>query len=143
MGGKSSSSSDSSNWQSSTSTTTNNNIDRRQVVAEGAFGLAADGATVSITNNSLDGEVIGKALDVVAQSDATNGDGFNSLLRLADKFISGAGDVIGKTQETTMKQIEAVNMAANDKSGQIDQKTMMVAVGAAAAVAIAFAVGKK
>lgn len=139
MGGKSSS----SNSALYSTATTNNNIDRRQVVAEGAFGLASDNSTISITNNSLDAGIVNKALDVVSQSDATNGDGFARLLNLADKIIVGAGDILTTTQATTQKQLEMINTAANDKSGQIDQKTIMVAVGVAGAVAVAYAVGGK
>jgi hypothetical protein len=152
MGGKSSS----SKSEAYSSATTNNNIDRRQVVAEGGFGLASDGATINLTQNTttLDGGIvnaalgsvntnIGKALDVVAQADATNGDGFTRLLNLADKFITGAGNILETTQATTQKQLDTITTAANDKSGQIDQKTIMVAVGVAGAVAIAYAVGGK
>jgi hypothetical protein len=126
MGGKSSSS---SNSESTTNTT---NIDRRQVVAEGGFGIASDGATVTI--ESIDGGIVQSALDTVKANDATNGAGFTQLLTLADKFLSGAGEVINKTQDTTIKQIDQINTAANDQTGKIDQKTLLIAAGAAVAI---------
>lgn len=134
---------DSSSSSSSNSTTTNNNIDRRQVVAEGGMGLSADGSTLNVTMQSLDGGIVQKALDTVANADAISGQGFNQLLTLADKVITGAGGIIAATQETTNKQMDIINTTANDQRGQIDQKTIMVAVGVAGAVAIAFAVGNK
>lgn len=107
------------------------------------MGLAADGSTINVSVQSVDAGIVGKALDTVAQADATNGEGFSKLLTLADKFITGAGDVIQKTQDTTLAQIQAVNAAANDKAGNIDQKTIMVGIGVAGAVAVAIALGGK
>lgn len=132
MGGSSKSSS------SSSSNTTTNNVDRRQVVAEGAIGIAADGANVNIT--TLDAGIVQAALDTVKADDATNGAGFNQLLNLADKLFTGAGEVINKTQETTIKQIDQINSAANDQKGSVDQKTLMI-VGGAAVLLMAY--GKK
>ncbi len=136
MGGKSSSSS------SSNSATTTTNIDRRQVVAEGATGIAADGATINI--QELDSGIVKSALDTVKANDATNGAGFTQLLALADRFFTGAGEMINKTQDatikqqdTTIKQIDQINTAANDQSGKIDQKTLLIVAGAAVA-AMAF-----
>lgn len=126
MGGKSSSKS------SSSSVTNTTNIDRRQVVAEGAYGIAADGATVNI--QTLDSGIVQSALDTVKANDATNGASFSQLLTLADKFLSGAGEVINKTQDTTIKQIDQINTAANDQKGSVDQKTLMIVAGAAVAV---------
>lgn len=126
MGGKSSSSSTSEN------TTNTTNIDRRQVVAEGGFGIASDGANVTI--ESIDGGIVQSALDTVKANDATNGASFTQLLSLADKFLTGAGEVINKTQDTTIKQIDQINTAANDQTGKIDQKTLLIAAGAAVAI---------
>ncbi|CAN4270662.1 hypothetical protein MCERHM31_00803 [Methylophilaceae bacterium] len=125
MGGKSSSSS------SSNSATTTTNIDRRQVVAEGALGIASDGATINI--QELDNEIVQSALETVKANDATNGAGFTQLLTLADKLFTGAGEVINKTQDTTIKQIDQINTAANDQGGKIDQKTLLIVAGAALA----------
>ena len=155
-GSKKTSSSSSSNQQ-----TTNNNIDRRQVVGEGAYGFASDTSNIEVTQTAnitaLDGgaiananqlsqnalmansEVLRKALDTVAGADATNGEGFSGLLGLADKLFTGAGNMLSKSQDATISQIDQINRAANDKTGSIDQKTIMVAVGVAGMVAVAFA----
>lgn len=127
---------DSSSSSESSQTTTTTNVDRRQVVGEGAIGLASDSSTVSITNNSIDAGVVNKALDVVGQNDAVNGEGFTKLLTLADKLFTGAGAVVEKTQDTALAQISALNTAANDSRGDIDQKTVMVVAGIAAAAFI-------
>jgi len=134
-GSKKTSSSSSSNQQ-----TTNNNIDRRQVVAEGAIGLSADGSSINVT--TLDSGIVNKALDTVASADATNGQGFQSLLTLADRLFAAGGSVLERTADTTLAQVAALNTAQNDAGGKIDQKTIMVAVGVAGAVAIAFAASK-
>lgn len=125
---------------SSSSSTTNNNIDRRQVVAEGAIGVSADGSTINV--QSMDAGIVQKALDTVASADAISGQGFNQLLTLADKVITGAGGIIAATQATTDKQMDIISTTANDAKGQIDQKTIMVVVGVAGAVAVAYAMNK-
>ena len=127
MGGKDAS----SNSQANTTTSTSN-TDRRQVVAEGAFGFASDNASININNQTIDAGIVEKALDTVAGSDAINGQGFNQLLTLADKLFTGAGAMIGKTQESALAQVEALNTVANDSKGKIDQKTVIVLAGAAA-----------
>lgn len=130
-GGKSSS--------SSTQTTTTNNIDRRQVVAEGGIGLASDGATINV--ETIDAGIVKAALDTVKADDATNGAGFDKLLGLAERLFTGAGEVINKTQDTALGQIAALNTAANDATGKIDQKTLMIA--GAVAVGALFVMKKK
>lgn len=101
------------------------------------MGVSADGSTINI--QSVDAGIVNKALDTVMQADAVSGAGFSQLLTLADKVITGAGGIIAATQETTSKQMDMINTTANDQAGAIDQKTMMVMVGVAGAVAIAFA----
>jgi len=123
---------------SSSNTTTNNNIDRRQVVAEGGVGLSADGSSVSVTMQSMDAGIVNKALDTVANADAVAGQGFNQLLTLADKVITGAGGIIQSAQNTTDKQMEIIATTANDAKGAIDQKTLMVGLGVAGLVAFAY-----
>lgn len=161
---------ESSSSSSSSNTTNTTNIDRRQVVGEGAYGFASDSTQVNIETNTLDGgaisaafsgvkaafdaamerqgatvsgslDSVNRAMNAVSAADATNGQGFNSLLGLADKLFTGAGNMLSKSQDATLSQIEAINQSATDKSGSVDQKTIMVAAGIAGAVAIAFAVG--
>lgn len=123
MGGSSKSSS------SSNQTTTTNNIDRRQVVAENGLGVSSDSSTINIT--TLDAGIVQSAIDAVKAGDATNGDGFARLLDLADKMFAGAGDIIGKAQDTTLSQIAQLNQARNDQNGKIDQKTLIIVGGIA------------
>lgn len=122
MGGSSSSKS------SSNSTTTTTNIDRRLVVAEGGIGLASDGATINV--ETIDGGIVKAALDVVKTADATNGQGFEAILGLADKLLTGAGEIITKQQDVAVKQIDQINTASNDVRGMIDQKTMIILAAA-------------
>ncbi len=129
MGGSSKSSS------SSNQTTTTTNIDRRQVIGEGGIGLASDGATINV--ESIDGGIVKAALDVVKANDVTAGAGFEALLGLADKLLVGAGEVINKQQETTVKQIDQINTAAADAKGFIDNKTLVILAVVGAGVMIA------
>lgn len=129
MGGSSKSSS------SSNQTTNTTNIDRRQAVAEGAIGISSDGATVNI--ESLDGGIVQAALDVVKANDVTGAQGYTALLGLADKLLSGAGEVISKQQDTTVKQIDQINTAAADAKGFIDNKTLVILAGVGAVAYLA------
>lgn len=123
MGGSSKSSS------SSNQTTTTNNIDRRQVVAESGIGFSSDSSTINVT--TLDAGIVKAAIDAVKSGDAVNGDSFSKLLSLADKMFTGAGDIIGKAQETTLSQVAQLNEARNDQNGKIDQKTLIIVGGIA------------
>jgi hypothetical protein len=149
----------SSSSSSATTTTTNNSFDRRQVVGEGAFGFASDTSNINVSNTVLDGgaiaalnnsingtnAVLNSAMDALKAGDATNGQGFNGLLTLAGELFKSGGSILEKTAATTMAQVGALATAQNDAKGAIDQKTIMVAVGVAGAVAVAYAVsgGKK
>lgn len=130
-------------------TTTNNNLDRRQVIGEGGFGFAADGASISVTNQTLDSGALqgalntaNTAIEAISAADATNGQGFSQLLNLADRLFTGGGAILSQTADATLGAVAALNTAQNDSTGKIDQKTIMVAVGVAGAVAIAFAMSK-
>lgn len=129
MGGKSSSSS------KSTSNIVTTTTDKRQVV-DGGVGVTADNSTVNV--QTLDAGIVKDALDTVKASDATNGEGFEKLLDLASNLFDKGGALIEKTQDATLAQIGSINAAANDKTGSIDQKTMIVmaVAGATAAAAI-------
>lgn len=156
MGDFSGGGSDKSTSSSSTTNTTNQMFDRRQVIGEGAIGLASDSSTINVTNQTLDGGSFGlasnalaasqgvfnAALDTISSADATNSQGFSQLLTLADRLFQGGGDILSKTADTTLAQVAALNTAQNDSGGKIDQKTIMIAVGVAGAVAIAFATAK-
>lgn len=129
MSGSKSSSSSSSN------TTNTTNIDRRQVMSDGAIGVTSDSSTINI--ESMDAGVVNKALDVVASNDTIAGQGFTQLLTLADKMFNAGGTILQKTADTTMAQVGALTTAQNDAKGAIDQKTMMILAGVAAAAFIA------
>lgn len=119
---------------SSSNATTTNTTDKRMVVDQG-IGISSDSSTVTV--NALDGDIVKKALDTVAASDATAGAGFTQLLGLADKLFTGAGAMIDKTQSASIAQLETINAAQANAQGTIDQKTMIVlAVAAAGAVVL-------
>jgi hypothetical protein len=123
-----------SGGSSSSNATTTQTTDKRMVVDQG-IGISSDSSTVTV--NALDGDIVKKALDTVAAADATAGTGFTQLLGLADKLFTGAGSMIDKTQAASLAQLETINAAAADKSGTIDQKTMIVlAVAGAAALVL-------
>lgn len=82
------------------------------------------------------------AFDLIQANDATNGKGFQALLGVADKLFSTGADVLQQSQTAAMGNIAAINTAANDARGAIDQKTIMVVAGIAGAAFIANAMRK-
>lgn len=124
---------------SSAQTTTTNTTDKRQVVDNGV-GVSSDSSTVTV--NVLDQGIVEAALDTVKASDAVSGEGFTKLLGLADKLFTGGVDIIGKTQNSALAQLDAVNSSANDKKGAIDQKTIVVLALAGAAALVLVKRGK-
>lgn len=114
---------------SSSNSSTTQTTDKRMVVDQG-IGISSDSSTVTV--NALDGEIVKKALDTVAAADATAGVGFTQLLGLADKLFTGAGNMIEKTQNSSLAALENINAAAADQAGTINQKTMIVLAVAAA-----------
>lgn len=122
---------DSSSSSSTSSNTTN--VDRR-LVNESGIGISSDSSTINV--QSLDGKIVEKALDTVQVADAANSQGFTTLLGLADKLFTGAGQTLQTTQAATLAQVGALNQASNDARGTIDQKTLIIiAVAGAAAYA--------
>lgn len=130
----------SSSSKSSQSTTTQN-TDKRLVVNEG-MGISSDSSTITVNNESVDADIVTRALDTVASADATAGAGFERLLGLAETLFTGAGEMIDKTQTASLSQLETINTAANDERGAIDQKTIIV-LAVAGAAALVMTKGKK
>lgn len=130
---------------SSSNQTTTNNTDKRLVVETGT-GISSEGSTITI--NSLDAGIVSQAMDAVKVADATSGQGFSALMSLADKLFTGAGNLVGATQQATLDMAYSTQQATQDayqtataeKSGSIDNKTIMI-LGAVAAAA--FVMGKK
>lgn len=118
---------------SSSSATTTNTTDKRLSIQSGV-GVSSDSSTVTV--NALDAGAIQSALDTVKANDATQGQGFQALLGLADTLFQGAGTILNKAQDTTLAQQAAISTAQTNASGQIDQKTMIVLAASAAAVLI-------
>lgn len=123
---------------SSTSSTTTN-IDKRLALDTGV-GISSDQSTVTV--NTLDAGIVTKALDTVGVADASNAQGFTSLLNLADKLFTGAGQALQTTQAATLAQVGALSTAQNDAKGSIDQKTMVI-IAVAGVAAVAMLKGKK
>lgn len=101
-----------------------------------AYGFNKLADTLAATRSADDSKFT-KMVDAVSAADATNGDGFGKLLNLAAQLFNGAGEVVSKSQDTALAQIAALNTAANDSHGAIDQKTIVVlAVAGAAALVL-------
>lgn len=116
---------------SSSNATTTTSTDKRMVVDQG-IGISSDSSSVVV--NALDGDIVKHALDTVKASDAIAGEGFGKLLDLTGKVFDVGSGVIKAGQQMTA---DAYQTATAEKSGSIDNKTIMI-LGIAGAAAWAF-----
>jgi hypothetical protein len=117
---------------SSSSSSTTNNTDKR-ITQQGGVALTVDGSSVSVTNESVDKDIVNAALDSVTTGNALQNDSFVKMLGLADKLFTGAGQALNSSQQTTLAQVGALSSAQNDAKGAIDQKTMIILAAAGVA----------
>lgn len=150
---------------SSSSSTETRNEDKRLAVSSGA-GITGDNSSISVI--STDGGIVARALDSVDASNAMNAEGFDKLLDASTEGFSnlldantrnfsttvgsqtqGFSQLIGAAERlfnqgqnligTTQKSVaDAYSQAQANKSGTIDNRTIIVlaVAGAAAAFAI-------
>lgn len=150
-----------SSSSSSSDTITETNYTDRRLVNESGL-VATEGASVwsntNVVNNTnvqaLDADIVKKALDTVAASDATNGEGFSRLLESADRLFSNTNgttlDILDAAERMfnrttdaassmagsyTQDVLQGISRTTADRTGSIDQKTMIV-LGVAGAVAL-------
>lgn len=127
MGGKSS---------SSASSQTTNNQDNRVAVQDGIGLSASSGNVINVT--STDAAIVDRALKTVDLSNATVGEGFETLLAAADNLFARGENLIGQTQKSVA---DAYSLAKTDTAGTIDNRTIIV-LGVAGAVAL-YAINRK
>jgi hypothetical protein len=128
-----------SSKSSSTTNTTTTVQDKRLVVDGGAIGITADNSSVNV--QSLDAGIANKAIDANAEGLTallnSGSEGFERLLTVAEKLITNSSDVVSKSQDAALAQIEAINARAADQEGSIDNKTLTVlAIAGAAALVL-------
>lgn len=110
---------------SSSSSSSTTNTDKRLAVGDGGAGISGDGSSITIT----DGGIVSRALDTLDVANATNADSFGALLEASTKLFDRGENLIGMTQKSVA---DAYASATINKSGAIDQKTMMVLAAIAA-----------
>lgn len=131
MGGRSSS--------SANQTSNVTNTDKR-FANESGVAISSEGSSINLNLESVDKDIVGKALETVQVSDASNAEGFSKLLTLADKMTTKtqetAASMAGTYQNDVMKGIAS---GKTEDAGRLDQQTIVVLAlaGVAGAVAIA------
>jgi hypothetical protein len=113
--------------ENSTTNTTTISNDKRIVADANATVLSLEEASGAVFNIT---------------QDATNGEGFGRLLDLAENLFVGGGAIIQNLADSSKDSIEKINTAANDREGQIDQKTIVI-LAVAGVAAVYFTKGKK
>ncbi len=117
---------------SSSNASTTNNTDRRLVTGEKSVGV--NGSDNTVTVQSVDAEIVGKALETVQVNDALGQEGFSKLLTVAENLFNKGESLIGQTQSAVA---DAYSQAQTDAKSTIDNRTIIVLGVAAAAVGIA------
>lgn len=120
---------------SSSSSTTTTNIDKRLAVGDGGIGNTGDNVSVNVT----DGGIVSRALDTIDLSNATNADGFGKLLEASTRLFDRGENLIGQTQKGVA---DAYASAQAQKTGSIDNKTIIILAVAGAAAVVMIQRGK-
>ena len=128
---------------SSASTQETNNFDQRNAVQDGIGLSGSSGNAVTLNNtnttNITDGGIVTKALDSINLNNATNAQGFESLLGAAESLWQRGEKLIGQTQQSVA---DAYMTAQTEAKGTLDNRTIAV-IAVAGAAALAFASRRK
>lgn len=113
----------------SSSAQTTTNQDNRVAVQDGIGMANSSGNVITVT----DGGIVARALDSVDLQNAIGADGFSRLLDAAESLFNRGEAMIGQTQQFAA---EAYSRAIQDQRGTIDNRTIIVIAGVAAAALI-------
>lgn len=106
-------------YSSSSSTNIATTTDKRQVVDGKSLGVTADDSTVNIT--SVDSDIVRDAIEMSKYG--------------LDRLLGAAENMFNSSANSTAAGIDAINTAANDARGTLDQKTIiMIAVAGVVAL---------
>jgi len=116
----------------SESSQSSSNYDQRVAVQDGIGLSGSSGNTISV--QTVDAQIVGKALDSVNVSNALGADNFSKLLEVGKEMFNTSQGLIGQTQKAVA---DAYGQAQNDKAGTIDNRTIIVLAVAGAAALVA------
>ncbi|CDN87489.1 hypothetical protein [Hydrogenophaga intermedia] len=105
-------------------------------VTAGSVGISGAGNAVQIT----DGGLVSRGLDTVDLSIANLGEGYADLIDAAHNIFTQGQSLIGQTQKSVA---DAYAQAEADKSGALDQRTIIVLAVVVAVVAGFYFVNRK
>jgi hypothetical protein len=128
---------------SDSNNTTNSNNTTINAFDGGAISDAFDATKRALSSiDSAVSQTIGSNTDVMTMANntiklanATNADGFDKLLGVAENLFNQSQSLIGQTQASVA---DAYSQASSDKSGSIDNRTIIVLAVAGAAALFAF-----
>lgn len=143
--------------------------DRRNVVGDGGYGISGDGSAIYSTSNtyvqSVDRDIVARALDSVDVASAANRQGFEALLDQSGNIFGEAASLVnagsktnagifeqlidtgremfnttqGLIGQTQQSVADAYSMAQTDAKGTIDNRTIIVLALAGVAVVVLMA----
>lgn len=102
-----------------------------------------DSSSTNINVESMDADIARAAFDFAKAGDATNAEGFDSLLGVAARLFDAGERQIAQTQDRVADAYANAGALAIDQAGRFDNKTIVVLVGLGAAAVAALAWGAK
>lgn len=119
---------------------TNNLSDARTFSDSRSF---SDSSSTNINVESMDADIARAAFDFVKAGDATNAEGFDSLLGLASRLFESGERQIAQTQDRVADAYANAGTLAIDQAGKFDNKTIVILAGLGAVGVAALAWGAK
>lgn len=105
-------------------------------VTAGSIGISGTGNAVTVTDSGL----VSRGLDTVDLSIANLGEGYADLIDAAHNIFTQGQSLIGQTQKSVA---DAYGQAQADKSGALDQRTIVILAVVVAVVAGIYFVNRK
>lgn len=102
-----------------------------------------DASNTNINIQATDAEIAKQAFEFAKAGDATQAQGFDGLLGLAERLFQSGEKIIGQTQDRVADAYANAGALSIDQAGRFDNKTIVVLAGMGAAAVAALAWGAK
>lgn len=122
------------------SSSSQSTIDQRTATQNGDAVSASGRGTVNITKT--DNGAVAAALDTIKGSAVANGDAYEQLLKSTESLFAQNRQIFDRSQQTAVDSMAQLQAAANDRSGVLSEKTVIL-IALASAAAYAYVKGAK
>lgn len=120
-----------------------NNLSDSRSWSDSSSRTFTDSSSTNINVESMDADIARAAFDFAKAGDATNAEGFDSLLGLASRLFESGERQIAQTQDRVADAYANAGTLAIDQAGKFDNKTIVILAGLGAVGVAALAWGAK